>query len=75
MYKRQQLINSKIGIPDTFKEALEVDENHRVLSTDRSPNIGLYMISPVLIAKFGDIVAANRLALQSMHLASILSSN
>jgi len=33
------------------------------------------MISPVLIAKFGDIVAANRLALQSMHLASILSSN
>tara|TARA_X000000950_G_scaffold64496_1_gene79086 strand:+ start:1529 stop:2863 length:1335 start_codon:yes stop_codon:yes gene_type:complete len=71
----EQLINSKIGVPDIFNEALEVDENHRVLSTDRNPNIGLYMISPVLIAKFGDIVAANRLALQSMHLASIISSN
>ena len=33
------------------------------------------MISPNLTSKFGDIVAANSLATQSIHLASILSYN
>ena len=71
----EQIINSKIGVPDIFNETLEVDRNHRVISSDGKANIGLYMISPALISKFGDIVAANRLALQSIRLASILSSN
>ena len=71
----EQIINSKIGVPDIFNETLEVDRNHRVISSDGKANIGLYMISPALISKFGDIVAANRLALQSISLASILSSN
>ena len=61
--------------PDIFNDTLEVDRNHRVISSDGKANIGLYMISPALISKFGDIVAANRLALQSISLASILSSN
>ena len=69
----KQIIKSKIGFSDIFNETLEVDNKFRVLRIGGKPNKGLYMISPNLTSKFGDIVAANSLATQSIHLASILS--
>ena len=71
----KQIIKSKIGFSDIFNETLEVDDKFRVLRIGGKPNKGLYMISPNLTSKFGDIVAANSLATQSIHLASILSSS
>ena len=71
----KQIIKSKIGFSDIFNETLEVDDKFRVLSIGGKPNKGLYMISPNLTSKFGDIVAANSLATQSIHLASILSDS
>ena len=65
-------VNSLL-INDIFNETLEVDDKFRVLRIGGKPNKGLYMISPNLTSKFGDIVAANSLATQSIHLASILS--
>ena len=69
----KQIIKSKIGFSDIFNETLEVDDKFRVLRIGGKPNKGLYMISPNLTSKFGDIVAANSLATQSIHLASMLS--
>ena len=70
----QEIINSNIGYPDIFNETLEVDNKHRVLSIGEKPNKGLYMIGPTLKSRFGDTVAANTLATQSINLSSILSS-
>ena len=70
----KQIINDKIGVQDIFNETLKVDKNNKVIPFGEKENIGLYMIGPTLMETFGDIVAANKVSMQGLNLAKLLTN-
>ena len=69
-----QIINDKIGAQDIFNETLKVDKNNKVIPVKVDENFGLYMIGPTLVESFGDIVAANKVSMQGINLAKLLTN-
>ena len=70
----KQIINDKIGVKDIFNETLKVDKNSKVIPFKEKANVGLYMIGPTLMESFGDAVAANKVSMQGLNLAKLLTN-
>ena len=70
----KQIINDKLGVKDIFNETLKVDKNNKVIPFEEKENVGLYMIGPTLMESFGDAVAANKVSMQGLNLAKLLTN-